>query len=246
MWLRRLIGRLGGTPTVSDPADALPPRPAPASGAISQDVTDEPGVVPALDLNRWYAGKTLSTDWTSRFFPIWASVLQFRREAPLSVLEIGSWEGRSAIFFLNYLPHCRITCVDTFRGSPEHLLRPAWADQLPHIEARFDANLAEFGTRVEKVKSMSRSALRQFSVERRVFELVLVDGSHSSEDVRADAELAWPMVSPGGIVIFDDYAWAHFPDPAKLPRDGIDSFLENHHGEFVELHRDYQLIIRKS
>src|ERR1700720_2897658 len=104
------------------------------------------------DFSEWFMGKSLTADWTSRFFSLWASLLAPRRNEALEVLEIGSWEGRSAIFFLRYLEKCRITCIDTFSGSREHALRPKWASELPHIEGRFDSNLAEFSGRVVKIK----------------------------------------------------------------------------------------------
>ena len=52
----------------------------------------------------WYEGKEFATDWTSWHFPNWTKLLNSRRNRALRVLEIGSWEGRSALFFLNYLP----------------------------------------------------------------------------------------------------------------------------------------------
>jgi predicted O-methyltransferase YrrM len=163
----------------------------------------------------------------------------------LAVLEIGSWEGRSAIFFLRYLRNCRVTCIDTFGGSAEHLTTPEWSVELPHIEARFDTNLAEFGGRVEKLKDTSTRALSNLRARDRRFDLVYVDGSHRSVDVQSDATLCWPMVRERGIVIFDDYKWDLSPDPAERPCLGIDAFLSDIAGEYRELHRGYQLIIEK-
>jgi len=201
---------------------------------------------PSLDFAGWFADTELSTDWTSRFFETWAALLMPRRNEALDVLEIGSWEGRSAIFFLRCLPKCRLTCVDTFAGSSEHTLRDKWADALPNIESRFDRNTAAFGARVEKLKRTSSEALAQLAVGGRRYDLVFVDGSHHSADVRADAEGAWPLVRPGGIVIFDDYEWAFFPDEVDRPKLGVDAFLAAHAGGYCELHRGYQLIIQKN
>ena len=36
-------------------------------------------------------------------------------------------------------------------------------------------------------------------------DFVLVDGSHSYEYVRSDTELAFQVLAPGGIVLWDDY-----------------------------------------
>jgi predicted O-methyltransferase YrrM len=198
------------------------------------------------NFSEWFSGKSLTTDWTSRFFPIWASFLAPRREEPLEILEIGSWEGRSAIFFLQYLKNCRMTCIDTFCGSPEHRLVPRWSEALPHVEERFDSNLAEFDGRVEKIKSTSREALARLITEGRGFDLAYIDGSHHSADVLADAVFTWPMIRNRGIVIFDDYEWRFFPSPVEHPKPGVDAFLSVRPDQYRELHRGYQLIIEKT
>lgn len=197
------------------------------------------------DYSAWFRRKAFTTDWTSQFFPTWASLLEPRRDESLAVLEIGSWEGRSAIFFLRYLRNCRLTCIDAFAGSAEHLATPKWSIELPHIEARFDSNLAEFGGRVEKLKDTSTRALGNLLAQGRRFDLVHVDGSHRSVDVRSDATLSWLMVRERGIVIFDDYEWDLAPDPAERPGLGIDAFLSDIAGAYRELHRGYQVIIEK-
>jgi predicted O-methyltransferase YrrM len=195
---------------------------------------------------QWFSGKHLSTDWTSRYFPNWASLLAAHRDRALEVLEIGSWEGRSAIFFLRFLPHCRLTCVDTFQGNAEHALRDKWADALPHIEARFDSNLAEFADRFEKIKLSSTEALAALNAAGRKFDLAYIDGSHDSADVHHDAVLSWPMINDRGIVMFDDYEWSFFEDERRHPKLGVDTFLLTHAGQYRELHRGYQIIIEKT
>lgn len=197
------------------------------------------------EYSAWFRGKILTTDWTSHNFRTWASLLAARRDLPLGVLEIGSWEGRSAIFFLQYLRRCRITCIDTFAGGPEHFREPKWQAELPLIEQRFDWNLVEFGERVEKLKDTSARALARLQAQGRHFDLVYVDGSHRSADVELDATLSWPMVREGGLVIFDDYEWSLAPEPTERPKLGIDTFLSGRTGEYRELHRGYQLIVEK-
>lgn len=198
------------------------------------------------DYSVWFAGKALSTDWTSRYFDTWASLLAPRRDEALAVLEIGSWEGRSAIFFLQYLKNCTMTCIDTFAGSAEHFTRQHWKDALPHIEARFDSNLVEFGARVEKLKGVSTQVLAQLIARGRQFDVVYIDASHSSADVQSDASFTWPMVREHGIVIFDDYEWSQSPQDLDRPRLGIDTFLLVRQGAYRELHRGYQLIVEKT
>ncbi len=138
-----------------------------------------------------------------------------------------------------------MTCIDTFAGSVEHALRPHWAEALPGVEARFDANLAEFGGRVEKIKSTSIKGLAGLITQDRRFDLVYVDGSHHSADSQSDAVFSWPMIRDRGVVIFDDYEWTFFPTEIDRPKLGIDAFLSVHPGQYRVLHRDYQLIIEK-
>src|SRR5205085_9399750 len=127
----------------------------------------------AFDPESCFVGKELTTNWTSRNYQLWADILAPRREVPRQILEIGSWEGRSALFFLNYLPHASIVCVDTFAGSIEHRAWPLaqQESQLSGIEKRFDNNLAPFTDRVQKRKEDSLVALSQLGIEGRRFDL---------------------------------------------------------------------------
>jgi hypothetical protein len=47
------------------------------------------------EIASWYEGKNFSSDWTTDRIPKWAELLAHFREAPVHVIEIGSWEGRS-------------------------------------------------------------------------------------------------------------------------------------------------------
>jgi len=194
----------------------------------------------------YFEGKQLTTNWGLRHHQLWAEILAPRRTEPLRILEIGSWEGRSALFFLNYLPHASIVCVDTFAGSIEHRAWPPSQrkSQLSGIEKRFDNNLAPFADRVQKRKEDSLVALGKLGIEGQRFDLVYVDGSHLAIDVYRDGVLGWPTVAPGGIVIFDDYQ-RKLGAERDLPQVGIDALLETIKENYDELFRGHQIIIRK-
>jgi hypothetical protein len=199
-----------------------------------------------LNFDSYFAGKALTTNWGVDHYDRWAAILAPLRAQALRILEIGAWEGRSALFFLNYLPRSSITCVDTFAGSVEHRAWPLWRRirQLRGVEGRFDQNLMPFADRVEKRKEDSLVALGKLGMEERRFDLVYIDGSHLALDVYRDGVLAWPLVAPGGIVIFDDYARRQGPAP-DWPGIGIDAFVRTLDGNYDELHRGRQLIIRR-
>jgi predicted O-methyltransferase YrrM len=198
---------------------------------------------------RWYDGKIFRDDWTSWHFPNWLRLLAPLRDRPSRMLEIGSWEGRSALFFLNYLPQMQLTCVDTFAGGQEHqeaaALDPHEAEMLRTVEARFNANTQAFSGRIEKIKAASVDALIQLGVAGRRFDIAYIDGGHRAREVYADSALTWPLMVPGGLVIFDDYQWQHMPDPMDNPMPGIDAFLRSIEGRYQMMHNDYQVAIAK-
>jgi predicted O-methyltransferase YrrM len=198
---------------------------------------------------RWYDGKSFMTDWTSWHFPNWMKLLAPFRDRPARMLEIGSWEGRSALFFLNYLPQVRLTCVDTFAGGQEHqeaaARNPEEAETLRTIEARFDGNTSAFSERIEKIKATSVDALVQLGLADRRFDIAYIDGGHRAREVYADSALAWPLMAKDALVILDDYQWQEMPDPMDNPKPGIDAFLKSIEGQYRMVHNDYQIAIAR-
>jgi hypothetical protein len=67
----------------------------------------------------WFWRGDFTSDWIWKHYWIWRRVLSPLRHLPAKILEIGSFEGRSAMFFLKYLPRSTIVCIDTFEGTPE-------------------------------------------------------------------------------------------------------------------------------
>lgn len=197
------------------------------------------------DIAGWYDGKDFSCDWTTNRIPLWVDILEDFRDRPVRVIEIGSWEGRSALFFLNYLRRCQLVCIDTFGGNAEHHQNDYFAALVPGIEARFDGNVAAFDGRVEKLKGPSGALLPQLGLKGRRFDIAYVDGSHYAADVYSDAVLIWSLMARGGIVIFDDYAWDLMNDDSERPKSGIDAFMDAIAGQYRVIHNDYQLVIAK-
>jgi predicted O-methyltransferase YrrM len=197
----------------------------------------------------WYEGKSFTFDWTSWHFPNWVRLLRHRRERQLRVLEIGSWEGRSALFFLNHLPRARLTCIDTFAGGQEHREAAARTAEdtrvLQTVEKRFDANTRKFKKRIEKIKANSTDALVDLGLKARRFDVAYIDGGHRAAEVYADGVLTWPLMARGGLVIFDDYQWDEMPQPLDNPKPGIDAFLQSIEGQYRVVLDSYQIGIVK-
>lgn len=184
-------------------------------------------------------------DWFSADIPNLSLFLAPFKGKPIKMIEIGSFEGRSTVWFLENIlihPRASMTCIDTFAGSPEHQNIKINLQQLEKI---FDYNIKTSGysSKVFKIKGVSQEVLRKLPLYS--YEIIYIDGSHKACDVLEDAVLSFRLLKKNGVMVFDDYIW-----PAKLPaiqkpKKGIDAFLDIYQGQYQILHRKGQLFIKK-
>ena len=203
-----------------------------------RDPNRQNALIHELDRNgtyttRWFDGNAV--EWTRIFHS------QGLVGRPIRVLEIGSWEGRSAVFLLHHLPQAALTAVDTWQGGRQNAGDP----RLARIEELFDANVARYGARVRKVKSTSAEFFRN-SEHSLPFDLIYVDGSHDAEDVIVDAVRGFELLAAGGIMIFDDYLWDCGVDTRLTPAVAINRFLRMNRGRYRILSVTGQIVLKKS
>eukprot|EP00752_Nemacystus_decipiens_P004610 g4209.t1 len=129
-------------------------------------------------------------------------------ERPFYMLEMGSWEGASAMWVAENLlknPASLLVCLDTWDGGVE-LHR---ASLMSDIERRFHGNMAKIpnGERVLAFKGDSLESLAGLIARglTSAFDAVYVDASHEMKDVLGDALLSFRLLKVGGIMMFDDY-----------------------------------------
>jgi len=176
-----------------------------------------------------------TVDWVTNNVENWTQHLgDLRGEAALRALEIGSYEGRSAIWFLEEIlthPSSRITAVDLFGVS--------------EIESRFDRNIVASGVahKVDKIKGNSQEVLPGLRTQR--FDFIYIDGSHTARDVLLDAALSWGLLKEGGLLIFDDYRLRLEWHPSRRPKLAIDAFLKIFEPYLEVVHFGYQVIVRR-
>jgi len=138
-----------------------------------------------------------------------------------NILEIGSYEGRSCIYFGKKFIDAKITCVDTWSGSDEHL-----NIKFQEIENNFDKNILTHldNERVEKLKLSSDVF---FEKNNKFFDLIYIDGDHQTDQVNKDINNAWRILKDGGYLILDDYTWWWYNDLNKNPASAINNFIYN-------------------
>jgi predicted O-methyltransferase YrrM len=174
----------------------------------------------------------------------------FRGQPGLRMLEIGAYEGRSTVWFLEDLltgAGSHLTSVDTWEGSAEND-----PNEMNAVWERFRHNTDAFVAdgRLTVVVSRSQPFLagqvaRGETAPGQGYHIIYVDGSHAAPDVLSDAVLSWALLEPGGVMVFDDYVWVGMTTEQERPRFAIDSFLACFLGQYDELHRGIQVVIRR-
>jgi len=178
---------------------------------------------------------TFSTDWFTAHEQTWLEHVVPRIPRPCSWLEIGSHEGRSAVFMLDRVLSSADTlvCVDTWAG-------PFDGFAATDAELRFDANVAG---RAEKHKATSLDFLAASVLAGRQFDGVYIDGDHAATSVLTDSVLAWHVLRPGGVIVWDDYGYSR--GDQLPPRLAIDRVLELYGERLTVLHIGWQVIAEK-
>jgi MMP 1-O-methyltransferase len=149
-----------------------------------------------------------------------------RFEAPTpTVVEIGSWKGRSTAWLgfglLDRGEGC-VYAVDTWKGSGERVHQQMLADYAAgQLLEEFLQNMRGLGlaAHVCAMQGDSVAVARKWAPDTPIG-LLFIDGDHDYEAVRADFEFWSPLVAPDGFIVFDDVP--RWPGPlqvtCELPR----------------------------
>ena len=104
-----------------------------------------------------------------------------------SIVEIGSWKGRSSHALLTGCKG-KVTCVDTFKGSMDPRDSTNQMAKVEDVYTEFTKNVGHFPN-LEICRMESSEAAAKFSAEGRKFDMVFIDAGHTYEEVKRDIEL---------------------------------------------------------
>ena len=188
-----------------------------------------------------------TVDWFTNNVPIWQRYLVpafADRKGTVRALEIGSYEGRSALWLLDNVlvsPRSSVTCVDDFRE-----VAPATtAAGVRDVRAAFSRNTAAYGDRIKLVEEPAERALRKmFPAEEEAFSIVYIDATKDSRFVLEQAVLAFPLLKKNGFMVFDDYTSSPEHD-GSCPKQGIDAFLDVYAPYIKVRHVGWQVILQR-
>tara|TARA_B100001057_G_scaffold237399_1_gene237775 strand:+ start:1093 stop:1809 length:717 start_codon:yes stop_codon:yes gene_type:complete len=162
--------------------------------------------------------KKTTTDYFSINAYYWNSIIK-KNFKDFSYLEVGSWEGNSALYILKNFNTKRVVCVDIWdlhndKFKKEHLER----------YKNFKHNLNEFEQDFSFFKNTSDIF---FKNNKENFDLIYIDGSHEARQVYKDLLNSWNCLNENGMIICDDYFYGdlYSNENKDIPAVSINKFL---------------------
>ena len=161
------------------------------------------------------------------------------KELPaINYLEIGCYQGNCHLYmYENILTHpdCKSTVIEPFGGG-------TGSSQHENAYEIFVNNLKDHLHKIHICCGLSNNYLH--TLEPNTYDIVYIDGDHSSIQTYLDGINSWSLLKKGGIMIFDDYLWHGFGitlgnlywgmriGEYNHPAAGINRFLEEKKGEY--------------
>ena len=138
-------------------------------------------------------------------------------EGNFNYLEIGTYEGNSAMFVANTFPKSKVYCVDNWNKTEEY------GDQnFDIVEKNFDYNTSSFNN-ILKFKNNSDDFFKKNNT---LFEVIYIDGYHKDFQVLKDCRNAWKILKKNGLLICDDYIWNFYENIKENPCYSINKFID--------------------
>ncbi|RAK52144.1 O-methyltransferase [Phenylobacterium deserti] len=123
--------------------------------------------------------------------------------APKRIVELGIFEGGSAILFADMYPDAEIVAIDWLQdGNPaiaQHIERLGLSDRV-HLH---------WGVSQDDAEALPRILREAFGDE--TIDLVIDDASHQYGFTTRAFDILYPRLAKGGHYVIEDWGWAHWP-----------------------------------
>ena len=194
-------------------------------------------------------------EWFDPQIPNWDAVFKhLKQEGAVfnDVLEIGCFEGRATIWLCdNVLEQgCNYDIVDTFGGTLEEAgmvnASKVLSEDKDAVLNTFKHNISFHSGKVnfDISRGYSQQILPQLVSKKKQYDFIYIDASHRADDTFVDAYYANKILKPGGLLIFDDFAWKDpkRSHPVESPELGIRQFFTMYSEEtYKMLFAGYQI-----
>jgi hypothetical protein len=154
-------------------------------------------------------------DWFSGNIIFWEKIVN--KISKIKYLEIGSFEGRSAVFVKELDNLESLTAVDTFEGSDEHK-----NIDFKKVYENFKYNLTLGGGSEDKnINFFKTTSDSFFENNKNYYNLIYIDGNHRYEQVKKDFINSFNFLENNGYIICDDFLWFYYDKIELNPMKAI-------------------------
>jgi hypothetical protein len=185
---------------------------------------------------------TFSKNWFTHKIASWSDILkEFKGKPNVNYLEIGAFEGRSALWVLENIltdPTAKLTIIDAFEED-------TYKTFTSNVNLSGEANkfkiLSGFST--EKIREVPANSI----------DFAYIDGSGKGIVMNSDLVNTWNLIKVGGIIICSRYALdSELREALELqpkdpgPQEAIDAFLKLYK-PYIKIisFQENQVIVRK-
>lgn len=120
--------------------------------------------------------------------------------SPEGILELGILEGGSFVFLDKLFSPQRMAAIDLSPNPVEPL--DEYVSTHPNRHAHFSTSQTDEAALESIVTEELEGKL----------DLIIDDASHTYEHTKKSFEILFPLLSPGGLYVVEDWSWAHNPD----------------------------------
>ena len=185
---------------------------------------------------------TFTTDWVTNQEGSWRELLGHLVGTPARGLEAGVFEGRSSQWWLKNLlthPDASLYAMDPWIEKSRENVALIQADPVHGPKFTFDGRRGQVAMADLIARGQSGT-----------FDFVYLDCGKEAHSVLEQSVLAWLLLKPGGIAIWDDYRWRWADGrteqkPVHPPSIAIDAFVAAYADFAEEIHRGWQLAMKK-
>ncbi len=162
----------------------------------------------------------------------------FNKKNRYNILEIGSYEGLSSVYFADNLlnnDNATLTCVDPFLSI----------DDNDHVERLDLVTEKIFLHNISKSKNKEKITFHRcksadfFKKNTQTYNFIYIDGSHIPEIMIHDIDNAYKILENNGIIWIDDYG------AGEIRYKPIDKQLQKYDKNIEIIHKGYQIAFTK-
>jgi predicted O-methyltransferase YrrM len=175
------------------------------------------------------------------------------RNNEINILEIGSHEGKSTVWFIENMlthPNSTVTCVDPWIDNNQDNISVYSNDRSSSKSKNYENFLHNISqtnqeNKVDIKVGLSSDILRTLDKK---FDLIYIDGNHTSKFVLEDSVLSFHLLKVGGYMVWDDYEWVNpfnAPTVNNSPKISVDSFINCYAPYLKIIFKGYKVVIQK-